>query len=66
MGEDVLDAIDDIVPPGTTVSRDDDGYVAPEIGDKALRRRAFVAQTHEAARETLRNIEAFREQQGKK
>jgi aryl-alcohol dehydrogenase-like predicted oxidoreductase len=64
--DDVLDAIDAIVAPGVTVSRDDDGYVAPEIGDKRLRRRTGAGEAHEAARETVRNIEAYREQQGKK
>ncbi len=66
LGHDVLDAIDDVVPAGTTVSHDDDGYVAPEIDNKALRRRVGGEPAHEAARETLRNIDAFREQQGKK
>ena len=65
LSNDVLDAIDLVVPPGTTISRDDDGYVAPEISDARLRRRAFVAETHESARETVRNIEAFREQKGR-
>jgi len=63
---DVLDAIDAIVPPGVTVSRDDDGYVAPEIANKALRRRYQREEIHEAARQTVANIEAFREKQGKK
>jgi aryl-alcohol dehydrogenase-like predicted oxidoreductase len=66
LGDDVLDAIDAIVPAGATISHDDDGYVAPEIDNKALRRRSDSERVHEAARETLRNIESFREQQGKK
>jgi aryl-alcohol dehydrogenase-like predicted oxidoreductase len=65
LGDDVLDAIDAIVAPGQTVSRDDDGYVAPEISDKRLRRRVGASQLHENARETLKNIEAYREQKGR-
>ena len=61
-----MDAIDGIVPPGTNISHDDDGYVAPEIGDRTLRRRYRAGETHEAARETISNIEAWREKQGKK
>ena len=60
-----LDAIDEIVTPGTNVSHDDDGYVAPEIDDKNLRRRAADRQQHNAAREILDNIEAYREEKGK-
>jgi aryl-alcohol dehydrogenase-like predicted oxidoreductase len=65
LSEGVLDAIDAIVAPGLTVSRDDDGYVAPEITDARLRRRALVEAAHEPARETVRNIEAYREAKGK-
>jgi aryl-alcohol dehydrogenase-like predicted oxidoreductase len=65
LSDDVLEAIDTIVAPGLTVSRDDDGYVAPEITDARLRRRAFVKAAHEPARETVRNIEAYREAKGK-
>ena len=65
LGDDVLDAIDAIVPPGQTISRDDDGYVAPEISDKRLRRRVGSTALHENARETLKNIEAYREQKGR-
>jgi aryl-alcohol dehydrogenase-like predicted oxidoreductase len=65
LSDDVLDAIDRIVPPGVTVSRDDDGYVAPEISDARLRRRAAASGAHEPARETVRNIEAYREKRGK-
>jgi aryl-alcohol dehydrogenase-like predicted oxidoreductase len=36
---DVLDRIDEIVPPGVTLSRADEGYVPPSVGDPALRRR---------------------------
>jgi aryl-alcohol dehydrogenase-like predicted oxidoreductase len=36
---DVLDRIDAIVPPGTTVSRDDAGWTPPWLKDASLRRR---------------------------
>jgi aryl-alcohol dehydrogenase-like predicted oxidoreductase len=36
---DVLDEIDQIVPPGVTLSRSDEGYSAPELRDARLRRR---------------------------
>lgn len=36
---DVLDRIDEMVPPGVTLARVDDGYVAPAVADPALRRR---------------------------
>ena len=36
---DVLDRIDEIVPPGTTVSRDDAGWTPPVLKDPKLRRR---------------------------
>jgi aryl-alcohol dehydrogenase-like predicted oxidoreductase len=36
---DVLDEIDKIVPPGTTLSARDAGYVSPGLRDAALRRR---------------------------
>ena len=65
LSDEVLDAIDAIVPPGATLSRDDDGYVAPEIASAQLRRRAISSAAHEPARETVRNIEAYREQMGK-
>ena len=35
----VLDRIDEIVPPGTTFSSADSGWVPPSIQDAALRRR---------------------------
>jgi len=60
-----LDAIDDIIPPGTNISHDDDGYVAPEIEDKSLRRRYGTTGSHRAARETMDNIQAYRDQQQK-
>jgi hypothetical protein len=36
---DVLDRIDEIVPPGTNVNPDDPGWTPPEISDASLRRR---------------------------
>lgn len=60
-----LDAIDQIVAPGEYVSRDDDGYLAPELADAALRRRDHARGVHEAARQTLDNIQAYREQREK-
>lgn len=39
LSDEVLDRIDEIVPPGTSISREDDGYVPPAIADKWLRRR---------------------------
>jgi aryl-alcohol dehydrogenase-like predicted oxidoreductase len=37
--EEILDAIDEIVPPGLTINPVDNGYDPPAIADKALRRR---------------------------
>ena len=65
LSEDTLDAIDAIIPPGTNISHDDDGYVAPEIDNKRLRRRDESTDTHNAAREIMDNIESYREAQGK-
>jgi aryl-alcohol dehydrogenase-like predicted oxidoreductase len=39
LSPDVLDRIDEVVPPGTTLSRPDSGYVAPELADPGRRRR---------------------------
>ena len=39
LSTDVLDRIDEIVPPGVNVSRDDAGYVPPSLQDPFLRRR---------------------------
>jgi aryl-alcohol dehydrogenase-like predicted oxidoreductase len=36
---DVLDRIDQLVPPGVTVNPDDDGYQDPSLGDPGRRRR---------------------------
>jgi aryl-alcohol dehydrogenase-like predicted oxidoreductase len=38
LAPEVLDAIDEIVPPGTSVSPDDVGYVPPALTDPTLRR----------------------------
>jgi aryl-alcohol dehydrogenase-like predicted oxidoreductase len=40
LSSDVLDRIDEIVPPGVTLSRFDAGYVPPALADVSLRRRA--------------------------
>jgi aryl-alcohol dehydrogenase-like predicted oxidoreductase len=42
LSTEVLDAIDEIVPPGVTLSRADIGYVPPALADPALRRRRVV------------------------
>jgi aryl-alcohol dehydrogenase-like predicted oxidoreductase len=39
LGDDVLDEIDEIVPPGVNLNQADTYYVPPAIADKALRRR---------------------------
>jgi aryl-alcohol dehydrogenase-like predicted oxidoreductase len=39
LSAEVLDAIDEIVPPGVTLNRGDAGYQAPELENPALRRR---------------------------
>jgi aryl-alcohol dehydrogenase-like predicted oxidoreductase len=39
LSTDVLDRIDEIVPPGVTLSRPDTGYAAPALVDPFLRRR---------------------------
>jgi aryl-alcohol dehydrogenase-like predicted oxidoreductase len=39
LDSDVLDRIDKIVPPGTTLNRDDAGYAPPALREPALRRR---------------------------
>jgi aryl-alcohol dehydrogenase-like predicted oxidoreductase len=40
LSQDVLDKIDEIVPPGITVNPVDDGWTPPAIGDERLRRRS--------------------------
>ncbi len=39
LDDDVLDKIDDVVPPGTTLNTADGGYQPPSLTDPALRRR---------------------------
>jgi aryl-alcohol dehydrogenase-like predicted oxidoreductase len=39
LSADVLDRIDEIVPPGVNVNRVDGGYTPPSLGEAALRRR---------------------------
>ena len=39
LSRDVLDRIDEIVPPGTNLSARDAGYTPPSLTDSALRRR---------------------------
>ena len=39
LGDDVLDRIDKIVSPGTTLNRDDSGYQPPALREPSLRRR---------------------------
>ena len=41
LSQDVLDKIDEIVPPGTTVNPVDDGWTPPAVGDARLRRRSL-------------------------
>jgi aryl-alcohol dehydrogenase-like predicted oxidoreductase len=38
LSPDILDRIDEIVPPGVTISRADQGYQPPALTDRALRR----------------------------
>jgi aryl-alcohol dehydrogenase-like predicted oxidoreductase len=37
---DILDRIDEIVPPGTTLNEADTGYIPPALTDSTLRRRS--------------------------
>jgi hypothetical protein len=39
LGDDVLDRIDEIVPPGTNLNPGDAGWEPPSIADKRRRRR---------------------------
>ncbi len=39
LSSDVLDRIDEIVPPGTTINEADKGYAPPALTDASLRRR---------------------------
>jgi aryl-alcohol dehydrogenase-like predicted oxidoreductase len=43
LSDDVLDRIDEIVPPGMNVNRRDAGYVPPALADPSLRRRPYAA-----------------------
>ena len=40
LDDDLLDRIDQIVPPGTNFSHADSGYVPPSLADPAARRRS--------------------------
>ena len=40
LAKDVLDRIDEIVPPGTTINEADRGYAPPALTDGSLRRRS--------------------------
>jgi aryl-alcohol dehydrogenase-like predicted oxidoreductase len=39
LADEVLDAIDAIVPPGTNIRAGDAGYLPPSLTDSSLRRR---------------------------
>jgi aryl-alcohol dehydrogenase-like predicted oxidoreductase len=39
LSTDILDQIDDIVPPGVTLARADTGYLPPALQNPSLRRR---------------------------
>ena len=39
LSTDILDRIDEIVPPGVTLARFDEGYRTPALTDPFLRRR---------------------------
>jgi aryl-alcohol dehydrogenase-like predicted oxidoreductase len=43
LSDELLDRIDEIVPPGMNVNRSDAGYVPPPLSDPALRRRHRLA-----------------------
>jgi aryl-alcohol dehydrogenase-like predicted oxidoreductase len=42
LSADVLDRIDEIVPPGVTLARPDEGYIPPALAHRDLRRRTGV------------------------
>jgi len=44
LDDDTLDAIDDVVPPGTTVNPSDDGWVPPSVASAWRRRRPAAAR----------------------
>ena len=60
--DDTLDAIDEVVPPGTNISSDDDGYTSPEIEDKHLRRRHRRALETAAGGRTMENMENYKQE----
>tara|TARA_B100000686_G_C16642993_1_gene891210 strand:- start:741 stop:1253 length:513 start_codon:yes stop_codon:yes gene_type:complete len=66
LSSDILDAIDNIVYPGTTVSRDDEGYISPEISIKALRRRTATSDSYDPTGKILSAVAAFEEQEDNK
>jgi len=43
--DDILDRIDEIVPPGTDVTHLDQAYVPPPVMDPALRRRPLAERS---------------------
>ena len=61
LSEGTLDAVDELVPPGTNISSDDDGYTAPEIQDKHLRRRQRQSRETSAGGQTMENIENYKQ-----
>mgnify|MGYP001273261044 CR=1 FL=1 len=63
LSEDILDAIDRIVHPGTTVSSDDQGYVAPEISITRMRRRDNVQDDYDPTGKILRAVAAYEERE---
>jgi hypothetical protein len=42
LSDDVLDRIDEIVPPGVNLNRSDGGFLPPELADAAARRRPLA------------------------
>ncbi|MFD6450302.1 hypothetical protein ACFWF3_05930, partial [Nocardia sp. NPDC060220] len=45
LSTEVLDRIDEIVAPGTTLSPADEGYLPPSLTDAAVRRRTTIGAT---------------------
>ena len=62
LDDETLDAIDEVVPPGTNISSDDDGYTAPEIQGKHLRRRQRRSLETTAGGRTMENIENYKQE----
>ena len=48
LSEDILDRIDEIVPPGTNLNPPDAGWVPPAVADKRLRRPLRLARRRQA------------------